>query len=375
MPENSNEPVQAVPLHALHLQLGARMVSFAGYQMPLQYPPGIKQEHLHTRAAAGLFDVSHMGQVLVKGRGAGQALEALVPVELESLALNKQVYAVFTNPRGGIEDDLIITRWDEELFFLVVNAACKVQDIAYLRASLPGCDIEELDRALLALQGPRASEVMAKLVPEATALSFMNGCAGMLAGAECYITRSGYTGEDGFEISVPSRQARAVADALLAFEVVQPIGLGARDSLRLEAGLCLYGHDMDSATTPIEASLAWSISPSRRRQGAKAGGFPGSDHIFGQMQQGVQRKRVGLRVEGRAPVREGAPIQDASGATVGVVTSGGFAPSLDAPIAMGYVDTALAAPGTELTAMVRGKSRPLVVAKMPFVEQRYHRKG
>jgi aminomethyltransferase len=375
MPENSSEPVQAVVLHALHLQLGARMVPFAGYQMPLQYPSGIKQEHLHTRAAAGLFDVSHMGQVLVRGRGAARALEALVPVELESLAVDKQVYGVFTNSRGGIEDDLIITRWGEERFFLVVNAACKVQDIAYLRASLPGCDIEELDRALLALQGPRASEVMANLVPEATALSFMNGCAGMLAGTECYVTRSGYTGEDGFEISVPSRQARAVADALLAFEAVQPIGLGARDSLRLEAGLCLYGHDMDSATTPIEASLAWSISPSRRRQGAKAGGFPGSDHILGQMQHGVRRKRVGLRVEGRAPVREGAPIEDASGATVGKVTSGGFSPSLDAPIAMGYVDAALASPGTGLTAMVRGKPRPVVVAKMPFVEQRYHRNG
>ena len=214
---------------------------------------------------------------------------------------------------------------------------------------------------------------MAALLPAATQLSFMNGCAGTLAGADCYITRSGYTGEDGFEISVPSRQARAVADALLAFDVVEPIGLGARDSLRLEAGLCLYGHDMDAATTPIEASLGWSISPSRRQQGAKAGGFPGSDHILGQMQHGAGRKRVGLRVEGRAPVREGAPIHDASGVNVGKVTSGGFAPSLDAPVAMGYVDTALAKPDTRLTAMVRGKPRPLMVTKLPFVEQRYQR--
>ncbi len=373
MSENSNAPVQTVPLHALHLELGARMVPFAGYQMPLQYPAGIKQEHLHTRGAAGLFDVSHMGQVLVQGAGADLALEALVPVELESLALNKQVYGVFTNPRGGIEDDLIITRWGEERFFLVVNAACKGQDIALLRSGLPGFHIEELDRALLALQGPKAKEVMAALAPAATQLSFMNGCAGTLAGADCYITRSGYTGEDGFEISVPSQQARAVADALLAFEAVEPIGLGARDSLRLEAGLCLYGHDMDAATTPIEASLGWSISPSRRQQGAKAGGFPGSDHILGQMQHGVERKRVGLRVEGRAPVREGASIHDASGANVGTVTSGGFAPSLDAPVAMGYVDTTLAKPDTRLTAMVRGKPRPLVVTKLPFVEQRYQR--
>ncbi len=373
MSENSSNPGQTVPLHALHLQLGAKMVPFAGYQMPLQYPPGIKQEHLHTRASAGLFDVSHMGQVLIRGRGADHALEALVPVELESLAVNKQVYAVFTNSRGGIEDDLIISRWDEDCFFLVVNAACKAQDIAYLRTSLSGYDIEELDRALLAVQGPGAKDVMQQLVPEATQLSFMSGCPGVLAGVECYITRSGYTGEDGFEISIPGRDARAVADALLAFAELRPAGLGARDSLRLEAGLCLYGHDMDAAVSPIEAGLAWSISPSRRPQGAKAGGFPGSEHIFTQMQHGVTRKRVGLRVQGRAPVREGAQILDSSGATVGKVTSGGFAPSLDAPVAMGYVDTAMAAPGTELTALVRGKPRPVVVAKMPFVEQRYHR--
>lgn len=373
MPENQSEPQKTVPLHELHLRLGAKMVPFAGYQMPLQYPTGIMQEHLHTRAAAGLFDVSHMGQVVVGGAGVDTLLEALVPVELQSLAVDKQVYAVFTNPQGGIEDDLIITRWAEDSFFLVVNAACKVQDIAYLRASLPGCEVEELDRALLALQGPQAKDIMQQLCPAATALSFMNGCSATLAGVECYITRSGYTGEDGFELSIPSHAAAAVAEALLAFEVVKPIGLGARDSLRLEAGLCLYGHDMNATTSPIEASLAWSISPSRREQGAKAGGFPGSDHILGQMVHGAARKRVGLTVNGKAPVREGAQIQDASGATVGVVTSGGFAPSLDAPVAMAYVDAALAVSGTELFAVVRGKPRTVVVAKMPFVEQRYQR--
>jgi aminomethyltransferase len=373
MTEQQSESVKTIPLHALHQQLGAKMVPFAGYQMPLQYPSGIMQEHLHTRAAAGLFDVSHMGQVLVQGEDAATALEALVPVELESLAINKQVYAVFTNSQGGIEDDLIITRWPEDSFFLVVNAACKVQDIAYLRASLPGCKVDELDRALLALQGPQAKAIMQQLLPEATALSFMNGCSGSLAGIDCYITRSGYTGEDGFEISIPSQHARTVAEALLAFDAVVPIGLGARDSLRLEAGLCLYGHDMNTATSPIEAALGWSISPSRRALGAKAGGFPGSEFILGQMQQGVARKRVGLLVNGRAPVREGAELQDASGATVGKVTSGGFAPSLDAPVAMAYVETALAVPGTELVALVRGKPRPVTVAKMPFVEQRYQR--
>ena len=349
------------------------MVPFAGYQMPVQYPEGVLKEHLHTRRAAGLFDVSHMGQVLVRGPGVALALEALVPVELETLPLNKQIYGVFTNAQGGIEDDLIISRWAEDSFFLVVNAACKQQDIAYLRAELPGFDIEVLDRALLALQGPAAKDLMQQLLPAATALTFMSGCAGVLAGVECYITRSGYTGEDGFEISVPSAQALVVAQALLDFDGVKPIGLGARDSLRLEAGLCLYGHDMNSDTTPVEAALSWSISPSRRKDGNKAGGFPGSEHILQQMEAGAPRKRVGLQVNGRAPVREGTEIQDAAGATIGRVTSGGFSPSLDVPVAMGTVDAASAAVGTELYALVRGKARPVTVAKLPFVPQRYHR--
>jgi aminomethyltransferase len=365
--------IKYTPLYDLHEQLGAKMVLFAGYAMPLQYPDGIMREHLHTRQSAGLFDVSHMGQVLVRGLDAAWALEKLVPVELEALPINKQTYALFTNPLGGIEDDLIIARWEQDSFFLVVNAACKEQDIAHLRAGLPGLEVEVLDRALLALQGPAAKDVMQQLLPQATELSFMHGCFGDVAGARCYITRSGYTGEDGFEISIPPAHAVAVAQALLAFDAVKPIGLGARDSLRLEAGLCLYGHDMHADTSPIEAALAWSISPTRRQGGSKAGGFPGSNHILQQMQSGVARKRVGLLVNGKAPVREGAEITDAAGRAVGVVTSGGFAPSLDVPIAMGYVSIDAAQPGTELNAVVRGKARPVTVSKMPFVPQRYYR--
>lgn len=373
MAQQNSDTSQKTALYDLHLQLGAKMVPFAGYQMPVQYPEGILKEHLHTRQAAGLFDVSHMGQVVVRGPGAAQALEALVPVELESLAINKQTYAVFTNAQGGIEDDLIICRWADDCFFLVVNAACKEQDIAYLRAGLPGFDIEVLDRGLLALQGPTAKDVMRELLPATTGLTFMSGCAGKLAGVDCYITRSGYTGEDGFEISVPSEQAMAVARALLEREGVKPIGLGARDSLRLEAGLCLYGHDMNTETSPVEAALSWSISPSRRKDGNKAGGFPGSERILQQMTGGVSRKRVGLQVNGKAPVREGTEIQDAAGNVVGRVTSGGFSPSLDVPVAMGYVEASSAVAGTELNAMVRGKARPITVARMPFVPQRYHR--
>jgi aminomethyltransferase len=309
----------------------------------------------------------------VRGAGAAQALESLIPVELEALAIDKQIYGVFTNERGGIEDDLIIARWQDDSFFLVVNAARKQQDIAYLRARLPQLEIEVLDRALLALQGPAAEAVMQQMLPAATGLSFMSGCGAQLAGVDCYITRSGYTGEDGFEISVPSAQALALAQQLLAFDSVKAIGLGARDSLRLEAGLCLYGHDINSDTTPVEAALSWSISPSRRADGAKSGGFPGSERILRQMQQGPSRKRVGLQVKGRAPVREAAEIQDMAGNPVGLITSGGFAPSLEAPVAMGYVDAAQAAPGTELNAIVRGKPRQLTVVPMPFVSRRYQR--
>tara|TARA_R110001592_G_scaffold321037_1_gene599356 strand:+ start:96279 stop:97406 length:1128 start_codon:yes stop_codon:yes gene_type:complete len=366
--------LKVTPLKELHLELGARMVPFAGYDMPVQYPAGIKTEHLHTREHAGLFDVSHMGQVVITGEGIAKALEALVPVELETLGINKQTYALFTNDRGGILDDLMIVRWAEDCFFLVVNAACKEQDLEHLRNNLPGFDIEYLERqGLLALQGPAALEVMAKLAPEARELVFMTGARATLAGVDCYITRSGYTGEDGFEISVPAESAELLARKLLSFDRVKAIGLGARDSLRLEAGLCLYGHDLDTETTPIQASLLWSISQSRRAGGNKAGGFPGADIIFNEQANGAVRKRVGLKVEGRAPVREGAEIVNAEGVQIGVVTSGGFGPSLDAPLAMGYVAAEYAAVGTQLSAMVRGKARPVTVEKMPFIPQRYYR--
>jgi glycine cleavage system T protein (aminomethyltransferase) len=366
--------LKATPLKDLHLELEAKMVPFAGYDMPVQYPMGIKTEHLHTRDHAGLFDVSHMGQVIITGEGVAKALEALVPVELESLGINKQTYALFTNDQGGILDDLMIVRWAENCFFLVVNAACKEQDLEHLRKHLPDFDIEYLDgQGLLALQGPAAVEVMAQLAPEARELVFMTGSRATLAGVDCYITRSGYTGEDGFEISVPAESAELLARKLLSFDRVKAIGLGARDSLRLEAGLCLYGHDLDTETTPIQASLLWSISKSRRADGDKAGGFPGADIIFNERANGPDRKRVGLKIEGRAPVREGAELVDAEGVQVGVVTSGGFGPSLEAPLAMGYVVTEYAIIGTELNAMVRGKPRPVIVEKMPFVPQHYYR--
>ena len=374
MSTENTADLKATPLKDLHLELGARMVPFAGYEMPVQYPEGIKTEHLLTREQAGLFDVSHMGQVVIKGEGIAKALEALVPVELEKLGINKQTYALFTNEQGGILDDLMIVRWAEDCFFLVVNAACKEQDLEHLRSHLPGFDIDYLEgRGLLALQGPAAVSVMAQLAPEVRELVFMTGARATLAGIDCYITRSGYTGEDGFEISVPAGSAEFLARKLLSFDQVHAVGLGARDSLRLEAGLCLYGHDLDTETTPIQASLLWSISKSRRADGEKAGGFPGADIIFAEQANGALRKRVGLKIEGRAPVREGAELVNAEGVQVGVVTSGGFGPSLEAPLAMGYVAKDYAALGTQLNAMVRGKARPVTVEKMPFVPQRYYR--
>lgn len=366
--------LKGTPLKELHLELGARMVPFAGYEMPVQYPEGIKTEHIHTREHTGLFDVSHMGQVVISGEGVAKALEALVPVELEALGINKQTYALFTNDQGGILDDLMIVRWEEDCFFLVVNAACKEQDLEHLRNNLPGFDIDYLEgRGLLALQGPAAVDVMAQLAPESRDLVFMTGARATLAGVDCYITRSGYTGEDGFEISVPAESAELLARKLLSFDQVKAIGLGAWDSLRLEAGLCLYGHDLDNDTTPIQGSLLWSISKSRRADGEKAGGFPGAEVIFNEKENGPTRKRIGLKIEGKAPVREGAELVNAEGVQVGVVTSGGFGPTMDAPVAMGYVATECAVIGTELNAMVRGKPRPVTVAKMPFVPQRYYR--
>jgi len=349
------------------------MVPFAGYSMPVQFE-GVKAEHLHTRSAAGLFDVSHMGQILVEGPEAVQQLEKLIPADLQDLPINKQRYGLLTNTSGGILDDLMICRWDEQLFYLVVNAACKATDLAWLEANLEGVDITVLeDRALLALQGPASEEIMEALAADVSSLSFMQGTQASILDAQCYITRSGYTGEDGFEISIPADKANDLARALLANYDIKPVGLGARDTLRLEAGLCLYGHDINSETTPISAGLEWSISKARRTGGARQGGFPGADIILEQMEKGTKQKRAGLKGEGKAPVREGAELVNCEGQPVGSVTSGGFAPSLNGPVAMGYVDSPLAEPGTSLLAMVRGKPLPVTVTPLPFIQTGYKR--
>jgi len=362
------------PLHALHLELGARMVPFAGYDMPVQYPAGIVAEHTACRTAAALFDVSHMGQLLLEGPDAAAALETLVPVDVQGLAVGKQRYAFFTNDAGGLLDDLMITRREDDLL-LVVNAACKTADTAHLQQHIGArCRITPLpDRALIALQGPLAVEALARLAPGVRALTFMTGGAFTLGGAECYLTRSGYTGEDGFEISVPAEAAERLARALLAQPEVQPAGLGARDTLRLEAGLCLYGHDIDTTTTPVEAGLTWAIQKVRRAGGERAGGYPGAAVVDAQWASGPARKRVGLIGLERVPVREGAPLVSADGQAIGRVTSGTVGPTVKQPIAMAWLDTALAAPGTEVFAEVRGKRVPMRVAAMPFAPHRYHR--
>lgn len=372
--DTTSQTLARTPLYNLHVELGARMVPFAGYEMPVQYPSGVLKEHTHTRTQAGLFDVSHMGQVKLSGVGAAAALESLVPVDIADLPLNFQRYAVFTNEQGGVLDDLMVSNGGDHLF-VVVNAACKQQDVAHMKKHLAGrCDVEELaDRALLALQGPAAAAVMARMAPETAKMIFMNTAKVTLAGTECFISRSGYTGEDGFEISVPNDKAEELARLLLAQPEVAPIGLGARDSLRLEAGLCLYGHDMDVNTTPVEASLAWALSKARRADGARPGGYPGSEVIMRQLAEGVARKRVGLLVKDRMPVREGAELVDAEGRVVGKVTSGGFGPTIGAPVAMGYVTFEQSKLGTALQAIVRGKPVPVEVAKTPFTPQRYYR--
>lgn len=366
--------LERTPLHQLHLDLGAKMVPFAGYDMPVQYPMGVMKEHLHTREKAGLFDVSHMGQVKLSGEGAAAAFEKLVPVDIIGLGEMCQRYALFTNEEGGIQDDLMVTNAGDHLY-VVVNAACKEQDIAHMREHLGGdCDIEVMEnRALLALQGPAAGEVMARFAPETSKLVFMTAANVTIEGVDCFITRSGYSGEDGFEISIPGEHADAIARRLLEEEEVEAIGLGARDSLRLEAGLCLYGNDIDSGTSPIEASLIWALSKPRRADGERAGGYIGADVIHRHHAEGVSRKRVGILPTGRAPVRAGVKLVDADGNEVGQVTSGGFGPSYGGPVAMGYVETALAKPDTELFALVRGKQLPVKVAKTPFVPQRYYR--
>lgn len=368
--DSADSPL-VTPLHALHVELGARMVPFAGYDMPVQYPLGVLKEHLHTRAKAGLFDVSHMGQARLVGPDRIAALEALCPGELVKLKEGRQRYTVLTNDAGGILDDLMITNRGDDLF-LVVNAACKDADLAHIEAHLAGFDarLERLeDRALVALQGPAAVGVMAGLDARAADMVFMSGMGLTLDGADCFVTRSGYTGEDGYEISVPADRADALARRLLAEEAVEAIGLGARDSLRLEAGLCLYGSDIDTTTTPVEAGLTWIIGKRRREDG----GFPGAAVIQKQLAEGAPRLRVGLKPEGRAPVRAHAEIQDLDGKAVGEVTSGGFGPSLEGPMAMGYVPAALANEGTKVNVMVRGKALPAVIVSMPFQPHSYHR--
>lgn len=358
------------PLDALHRRLGARMVPFAGYAMPLQYSAGIMAEHLHCRAQAALFDVSHMGQASLEGEGAAAALERLVPGDIVGLKPGRQRYTLFTDDAGGILDDLMVAHLGARLM-LIVNASRKSFDFAHVAAALPAAVrlVPHPDRALLALQGPAAAKVLARLDPGVEALAFLGVAERRLAGAPVVVTRSGYTGEDGFEISVPAEAAERLADALLAAPEVRPAGLGARDSLRLEAGLCLYGADIDTTTTPIEAGLGWTIGKRRRA----SWDFPGGGTIRAQHVNGAARLRVGIRPEGRAPARAGAPLLDPSGAEIGRVTSGGFAPSLDAPIAMGYVASAFAADGTKLAALVRGKALPAAVAPMPFVPHRYPR--
>ncbi|MGS0741632.1 glycine cleavage system aminomethyltransferase GcvT [Glaciimonas sp. GG7] len=368
------QPLARTALYDLHVELGAKMVPFAGYHMPLQYPSGVLKEHAHTRSQAGLFDVSHMGQVRLSGADAAAALESLVPVDILDLAVHTQRYAVLTNDDGGIRDDLMVANAGDHLL-LVVNAACKQQDLAHLREHLSDrCTVEELsERALLALQGPQAAKVLARFAPQTAQMLFMHTAAVTLAGIDCSVSRSGYTGEDGFEISVPNDQVDKLARLLLAQPEVAPIGLAARDSLRLEAGLCLYGHDMDATTTPVEASLAWALSKVRRANQARAGGYPGAAIILQQLVEGVARKRVGLLPQDRIPVREGAELIDTNGQVVGRVTSGGFGPTIGAPVAMGYVASAHAQPGTQLHAIVRGKPIAVVVTKTPFTPQRYYR--
>ena len=369
------------PLHALHVARGGRMVPFAGYDMPVQYAAGVLREHLHTRSAAGLFDVSHMGQIALHAKSgrpedAALALERLVPQDIAGIAPGRQRYAQFTDQAGGILDDLMVANLGSHLF-LVVNAACKQADEAHLRDALSeSCVIEPLsDRALIALQGPKAAAVLQRLGAEIAAMRFMDCGPRRLAGIDCLVSRSGYTGEDGFEISVAADRAEDLAQALLEDSELLPIGLGARDSLRLEAGLCLYGHDIDTTTTPVEAALQWSIQNSRRPGGARAGGFPGAEVILPQLEQGPPRRRVGLKPQGRAPVREGAPLfaDEASPQPIGKVTSGGFGPSINAPVAMGYLPVMHAGTGRLVFAELRGQRLPLQVTPLPFVAHAYHR--
>ena len=402
MSATDDPPLLHTPLHGLHLELGARMVPFAGYSMPVQYPAGLMAEHHQTRESAGLFDVSHMGQLRLAGPGAAAAFESLMPVDVIDLAVGKQRYGLLLTEEGTIIDDLMFVNCGEEMsfagppqeakappggsepsserggnIFVIVNGACKVGDMAHIQQRIGSrCQVIPMpERGLLALQGPRAVQALARLVPGVDKLVFMTGSRFGWDGGELFITRSGYTGEDGFEISVHESQADALARALLAQPEVKPIGLGARNSLRLEAGLCLYGNDIDTTTTPVEAALTWAIQKVRRTGGARAGGFPGAARVLGQLDGTVplERKRVGLAALERVPVREHTELQDTNGARIGEVTSGLLGPTINRPVAMGYVNPLLATPGTRVHAIVRSKPVAMEVAAMPFVPNRYWR--
>jgi aminomethyltransferase len=371
--------LKRTPLFELHGELGGKMVPFAGYEMPVQYPLGIMNEHKHTRAKAGLFDVSHMGQVILKGESyeaAALAFEALMPVNVLGLKEGRQRYGLFTNEQGGIEDDLMFANRGDHIF-VVVNAACKEADIARMKAALePAVSVTPVaDRALLALQGPSAEAVLEALAPGAAAMTFMDVAVLDWDGTELWVSRSGYTGEDGYEISVPADQAEAFARRLLAHEDVEAIGLGARDSLRLEGGLCLYGHDIDTGTTPVEGSLGWAMQKVRKPGGERAGGFPGAEAIFAHLENGAPRLRVGLTPGGRAPMREGVELFASAegGASIGRITSGGFGPTVGGPVAMGYVPAEMAAEGTTLYGELRGKRQPVTVTPLPFVAANFKR--
>jgi aminomethyltransferase len=376
---DTSQTLKRTPLFALHSELGGKMVPFAGYEMPVQYPLGVLKEHLHTRQKAGLFDVSHMGQSFLTGPGhaaTAAALEALIPGEIAKLGLGRMRYSMLLNDEGGILDDLMVTRSvspdDDGRLMLVVNAACKDADYAHLLAKLP--DSVKLspqeDRALLALQGPTAVSVMATWCPQAADMGFMTATSAQFDGIDCHISRCGYTGEDGYEISFASDKADQLARTLLSHDDVEMIGLGARDSLRLEAGLCLYGHDIDETTSPVEADLVWSMSKRRRAEG----GFPGAERIQRELSEGPSRLRVGIKPEGKAPAREGTQIVDADSNAIGQITSGGFGPSAEGPVAMGYVQSSHATPGTSVALLVRGTARPAHVVEMPVVAHRYYRK-
>lgn len=375
-------PLLTTPLNALHIELGAKMVPFAGYCMPVQYPMGLMAEHAHTRSAAGLFDVSHMGQLILRGKDAAAAFESLMPVDVIDLAVGKQRYGLLTTDEGTIIDDLMFVNIGDDEIFVIVNGACKSGDIAHMQAKIgQRCDIITLPtQGLLALQGPLAVDALQRVVPGVEKLVFMTGSAFIWNGAKLFITRSGYTGEDGFEISVPEAHTDALARALLAQPEVKPIGLGARNSLRLEAGLCLYGQDIDTTTNPVEAALTWALQKVRRSGGAREGGYPGDTKIIANLLYSTSenspknlRKRVGLIAQERVPVREGVELCTPDGTVVGKVTSGLLGPTINVPIAMGYVPAELAANGTELHAMVRGKAVPMIVSSMPFVPNRYYR--